>query len=404
MSSKLTLLACSLFAFSCHDVERDFGQSESAIIGGSVASAGEFPATGAIIARSAGQGPNFGTLICTASLIAPDTLLTAAHCTINPFEGFIDFDYFFTLTNDVSGFENDPTTLPPDTVAISYLVPHPDFDIESMSTPMGLGNFFDIGLAFLQSEISTVTPLVIMQSDDSSSVIVDATVSIAGYGLTSANGQSAGIKHVADTVINEVAPAEIQIGNMAPTPQKCRGDSGGPTLLEISDGLLPTTRLISVTSRAYDERDCNFGGVDTRVDFFRTWVSDEMIRACTEGQRLSCANGGAPAEPTVDGIPPPNPPDAGMFDSGTPDQVDSGEAVDSGMLPTLDAGYANPDAQTSTSTPSDAGRSSRNRRITRADDESCGCQTTGARGSVPSLAIVLVLTIFVWRRRFSSLA
>jgi|GEM_PF-3420106 len=400
MNQRLALTSWSFFILSCSQTSENYQYSQSAIIGGSVARATEFPATGAIIARSGGQGPNFGTLICTASLIAPDTLLTAAHCTINPFEGFINFTYFFTLSNDVSGFENDPTNLPPDTVGISKLVPHPDFDINSMASPMGLGNFYDIGLAFLESEITSVSPLVIMQTDDSSSVLVNAEVDIAGYGLIAPNGQSAGVKHVAQTVINEVAPAEIQIGNMAPTPQKCRGDSGGPTILEVNDGLFPSTRLISVTSRAYDQRDCEVGGVDTRVDFFREWVSNEMTKACSEGFRLSCSNGGAPAEPTMEGMPSPL--DAGASDSGQQDLEDSAQATDSGTINPPDAGFMGLDAQTSTPTASNPDQSSRPRRVTRADDGSCGCQSTHLRNEKSAYCIAFLLVILFWRRRLAS--
>ena len=400
MTQRFALISWSFLIFSCSQAPENFQHSQSAIIGGTVANATEFPATGAIIARSAGQGPNFGTLICTASLIASDTLLTAAHCTINPFEGFIDFDYFFTLTNDVSGFETDPTNLPPNTVGISKLVPHPDFDLNSMTSPMGLANFYDIGLAFLENEITSVSPLVIMQTDDSASLVVNAEVRIAGYGLITPNGQSAGVKHVAETVINEVAPAEIQIGNMAPTPQKCRGDSGGPTILEVSDGLFPSARLISVTSRAYDERDCEVGGVDTRVDFFRDWVSDEMINACSEGLRLSCANGGGPPEPTADGMPPPL--DAGMSDSGQQVLMDTGQAFDAGTTSPSDVGFIGRDAQTSTPSVSNPDKSTGPRRITRADDDSCGCQSTHFRNQKSAHVVMFLLIILFWRRRFSS--
>ena len=60
------------------------------------------------------------------------------------------------------------------------------------------------------------------------------------------------------------------------------------------------TRLdFPTTSHAYDESDCERGGVDTRVDAFRDWVESEMVDACTEGVRLDCENGGTLALPEM---------------------------------------------------------------------------------------------------------
>lgn len=370
-------------------------EQASPIIDGVVSTSSDYPATGAIIARTTGGGgPQFGNLGCTATLIAPDTILTAAHCTINPFEEFgIQFEYFFTFELDVSAFESDPSQLPPGSIAISSLVPHPDFSFEGMGGMMsGLGNYFDIGLGYLSEEVTTATPAVIMQDDDASFIIQGEMVEIAGYGTTTASGETAGIKYHATTVINEVAIAELQIGNVSPTPQKCHGDSGGPTYLDISDGLQPSQRIISVTSRAYDERDCEFGGVDTRVDFFRTWLSSEMVSACSEGRRLSCSGGGAPASPGMGG---PSMPvlDAGFVDSGVwPDAMVE--------PPLLDAGLIQMDATTSTMSGSSG---TRPRSDLRRSEEDCACQHTASSGFALGdlTGLFAVFLIWIFYRRFS---
>ena len=125
--------------------------------------------------------------------------------------------------------------------------------------------------------------------------MVDAPVEIVGYGFRDPdyNPQStvpedSGIKYLATSVINEVGDTEMQIGTHPPTPQKCAGDSGGPTFLEYHDGLLPIERVVGVTSGAYDSTDCHTGGIDTRVDAYRSWIDIKMANACATQIRTAC--------------------------------------------------------------------------------------------------------------------
>jgi hypothetical protein len=47
-------------------------------------------------------------------------------------------------------------------------------------------------------------------------------------------------------------------------------------------------RVVGITSHAYDESDCQKGGVDTRVDVWLAWIDEKMTAGCTAGTRVWC--------------------------------------------------------------------------------------------------------------------
>src|SRR5688572_8630246 len=56
---------------------------ERAIIGGVLSTDTDFPSAGVILGRGNFSGMDFGLMICTGTLIAPDVVMTAGHCTID---------------------------------------------------------------------------------------------------------------------------------------------------------------------------------------------------------------------------------------------------------------------------------------------------------------------------------
>ena len=273
-------------------------EGDNAIIGGTQATDADYPAVGALL-MSFKLPPSRqlqGNMICTGTLIAPDVFLVAAHCIDEDsiVGSGITINWHVSFSVDVSDFGVVTLDLPADTYEVAGTLKHPLFDPTGI-TSYGLGRGHDVGLVFLKTPVSDRTPAVVLGPNDADQIVVDTPAKIVGYGIRdpdydpqSAAPMDGGIKYLATSVINEVGDTEMQIGTQPPTPQKCIGDSGGPTFLEYHDGLLPIERVVGVTSRAYDASNCHRGGIDTRVDAYRSWIDIEMANACATQIRTAC--------------------------------------------------------------------------------------------------------------------
>ncbi|OGQ89883.1 MAG: hypothetical protein A2289_24225 [Deltaproteobacteria bacterium RIFOXYA12_FULL_58_15] len=299
----IVLFAVALTACGVDQVGLDGTSSAvgAPIINGTPSSATDFPAVGVLLMHI---DDNFfgemASMACTGTLIAPDTVLLASHC-VDPVSFYgMQPEFHFSFSHDVSayGTGTPPFALPPNTYAVTSSVMHPDWSMNALDSSVdGPGTYYDVALAFLGAEVTDRTPAMVVGPEDSSGIIVGAAVDIVGYGSRDYDydpyGENdASVKYQAVSVINEVGTTEMQIGNRNPVPQKCHGDSGGPSFLDYDDDMLPVKRLVGVTSHSYDQTDCQRGGIDTRVDAYRDWIESTMIAACTSGKRLSCASGG----------------------------------------------------------------------------------------------------------------
>src|SRR5690349_21179463 len=74
----MNLLKHALIATALSGCAVELDAASSEVIGGQATPAGKFPGVGALMySDGAGGPPSFG---CTGTLIAPDAVLTAAHC------------------------------------------------------------------------------------------------------------------------------------------------------------------------------------------------------------------------------------------------------------------------------------------------------------------------------------
>jgi hypothetical protein len=317
VSSVLVCGACGLGPSSGLEAGAD-PAAHQAIINGDLCDESVEPTAVAIMLDATISFPGQGSFditqaMCTGTLIAPDVVVLAAHCldTDGLSFGFGDTeraDFYVTFEADLSRFaENqsqDPLPIPSSAIPASVGIPHPSFDLLSLGQGTS-GVESDIGLLFLAAPITDVLPEVVITTAEAEQLAVGDAVTIAGWGQQLPTSQfeqppagSVGIKVCGATTIEELGTTLMQIGDAPETTRKCRGDSGGPTYIEL-EGAAIRRRVIGVTSRAYDQSDCNKGGVDTRIDSFVDWIDDEMRQGCENGDRVFCDVPGVLSEDDV---------------------------------------------------------------------------------------------------------
>ena len=286
------------------------------------------------------------TISCTGTLIAPDVVLTAAHCVtpsmLTMGMGTVESaKYYVSFSPDLTGLVMDQASiisgkkpaLPADAVEGSAYLPHPGFSPSLLAGfKGGLSNLYDVALIFLKKEVTAVKPAVVITADEAKQIAVNKAVNISGWGQQTAAKQNpfappakgtVGKKVCAASFINEIGKHEMQIGSDEQSSRKCHGDSGGPSFMTVATSHARTERVVGITSHAYDKTDCKKGGVDTRVDAWLTWIDAEMKKRCQDGSRVWCE---------VQGIIPPSyydpKPDLGV-DAGP----EAGSAADGGAEP-----------------------------------------------------------------------
>lgn len=230
----LSILVVAGCQFGAENQEPE--KSSQTIIGGS-----EFeglPAVGALLRN--------GKMWCSATLIAPRKVLTAAHCLEET-----DFSsLMFVGGTDISN--------PLYSLKVSSIKIHPRYDT------FGIRN--DLGLVFL-SQDAPVEPMALIDHIDESWVGTDLL--FVGFGDDDGVFHSgSGIKRAVQMSI--VKMLEKTFGYGSSKKNTCNGDSGGPSFFQQTDG---SYRLVGVTS--FGDTYCMEYGIHTRVDMFKDFIAAE---------------------------------------------------------------------------------------------------------------------------------
>lgn len=189
-------------------------------------------------------------VLCTSTIIAPDVLMTAAHCVVDEDgqRGLVVFDKSLDNQN-ANVLPIVGMTLPDDYVAST--------DSDSRN---------DIALVRFEGALPAgYAPANLPTAD--LAVSAGAPLTVAGYGLSDPKNQdSAGHLLQTNTQVSSetVSPTEF----MTQTKGKgvCSGDSGGPAYMQ-SGG---KTYVVGVTNLA--DKDCTGFSVFLKVSAYLSWI------------------------------------------------------------------------------------------------------------------------------------
>jgi secreted trypsin-like serine protease len=225
----------------------------------------------------------YGYVFCTGTLIAPNVVVTAAHCVT-------DYDW---ATHSVSN-----TSTPEELMVVAGVVdawaPADEFVYDVVDVivhegyhtvpsyhPTSLGSDHDIAILVLAEAVvdENVAPVNILpMSDVDTKLTLGTELLISGYGTTDPQGEVfGGVNYSVNALSGEMTNNEIIVGgpgaNGMGAADSCYGDSGGPVYHMGLDGEI---FLIGATSRGADPStyECGFGGIYTLVPAYVDWIEE----------------------------------------------------------------------------------------------------------------------------------
>ncbi len=197
------------------------------------------PATVAIVGApiACGQAPR---TLCTGTLIAPNVVLTAAHCVA----ALPAADLQVLFGSDVA---SGTGTL----IAVDRTIVHPDY-----AAPAN-----DIGVVVLAQPAPAIPPVAVRTSE-LSAADVGTPVRIVGFGADELGAVD--IKRTGTASITTVNARDFVIG--AAPAMSCEGDSGGPVFITRN----AIEELAGITS--FGDAQCKVSGTNTRVDAYAPFI------------------------------------------------------------------------------------------------------------------------------------
>jgi secreted trypsin-like serine protease len=266
----------------------DTNPAHARIINGSVAADGSWPFI--VSLRSASTGGHF----CGGTVIAPNLILTAAHCVTQPKTAIkVSPSSLYVVAKQTRLNQGTGETL-----RVASIVTHPSYQPGVFSG--------DAALLFLSSR-TTAPPIALADyAFETSALNVGAWEWTAGWGSTTPNQPNNGgygasyPNSLMQTALHIYTPAacntyygvtsftnwNLCVGNTNST--FCNGDSGGPHVVQAADG---TWRLIGITSFTLFSSDA----AGNQWACQKNYAAVERVAAITDWIIATARSGGATA-------------------------------------------------------------------------------------------------------------
>lgn len=250
-------------------------------------------------------------LFCTGTLIHPEVVLFAAHC--------MDPESSWATPGSVMFGED--VDAPIRKVPVQNCELHPDWDTQGI----------DLAVCTLQAPVRGLPIVPLLMGCEVDQLKEGSGVTIVGFGASTAIQDSegevhtsgAGLKRFTHQTVTDVLPGQNDVIMIGPNTGGCFGDSGGPAMVQLTDG---TWRVFGAASTLHpdfgpDENGeiCGLGTVYEIAYLHVDWleaVTDHDLTPChtTDGTwDPSAGCGGFPFFPGV--------PETGWLDGCKAEQV-----------------------------------------------------------------------------------